>query len=219
MARAMTAGTGSAGLELWHATVVPELVDVDVPPVFRPLTHFGSRRAALQRVGNVIDKRGWQYRPGMYARDGIGAFPFRIYPVVLDVRFPLVVSDAREERHGAGSLAATLARRRVIREADLVAVREAWGPGFAVPPPDEVIAANEARAASELARILRREGFDGLVYRNACEDVGANSWVILDPLQVTPAGPSEAMTFGGALEELAIPEDLAASPPAGVPGR
>ncbi len=133
---------------------------------FRPLTHFGTLRAAVERLS---------------ARNGASGY---IYPVSLSITNALVVPDGdailrhkpstyvmRFEKQGivSGEQANTVIRTSVL---------------------DSDMAASAAPCA-----MLRELAYDGLCYRNRYEDVGSTSWCTFSSDQVTIAGTSMFLTM------------------------
>lgn len=182
---------------LWHATVHLNLDGTS----FHPLSHFGTRKAAIERVSNVIHKRGWQYRPDMFSPDLIGGFPLDLHPVRLDIASPLTISDQKEERHSARGIVDFLYYRKKLLSADQRdSVSCAFDSGDTIPDPVAIVA-QMAKEAEALALLVRGLGHDGFVYENACEDRGSLAWIVLDPDQVASAGPVERMTLEEAVAE------------------
>lgn len=185
---------------LFHAT--PVAFDIAAA---RPLTHFGTFKAAWMRVGEVLDKHGWRYYPDLRNSGRENEMPAFIYPVRLAITRPCLISDDKDILHSPRDIGAMLRKRRILSE-------------------DEEASLRCHDPAPILVSLLKAKGYDGLAYENRFEDQGSLSYVVLDASQVTPAGPVLETSLGeilsGALKEKVPPlfpadMDDAASPDAG----
>lgn len=121
---------------------------------FGRLAHFGTRKAANDRLNNTRRSEGWN----VAKKDIEGE---RILPVYLSIQNPLRIVD----RGYSGDVD------------DLIsAIKKA---GIEVGP--------RVRTRGEVIDLLGANGYDGLVYTNAVEDKGSESWVVLRPEQVKSA--------------------------------
>ena len=159
---------------------------------FRPGTHFGTVAAARERMDILRT----------FSTDVVGRDPgtFHAIEVYLDIKHPLRVPDLAtlDEQTGEPLDEALAAFHQ--RTPEDQARREAAGED---PSPrtweseqalsttlleQGVIDIDQYEAVGrddrKLYAILRAKGYDGLVYRNAVEDAGQDSYVIFDPAQV-----------------------------------
>ncbi len=137
------------------------------PESFRPMSHFGSIRAALQRAGELLSRR---------LHDDSDACAF-IYPVRLAIRSPFPIADGQNMKHGPCAMADALfyGRRKLLSAAERDRVLSS--------------ASNDPEAAFPiLASLIRSRGHDGLIYKNRHEDRGQDSFIALDGASVTPDG-------------------------------
>ena len=116
---------------------------------FPSATHFGSAKAARSRASFLTKGNPF----GKTSVEG-----FKTYPVYLNIKNPLRVTDAQASEEA--SLLNAIKRGEYPKLDLSIANREG------------------AHAAAQAA------GYDGLVYSNNFEDNGADSWVIFDPSQV-----------------------------------
>lgn len=144
---------------------------------FRPLTHFGSLRAAN------------------YVSTAYGGGTPRVHAVYLRIVSPCVVrdSDATAEEQleeWAGEMFSSEKYSAVIRAA-IDAPKKDWTPhpkGGLIPPREP--------QAKLFVQLAKRHGYDGLRYVNKREDRGHVSWVIFDPDQVWPVTLDRPDTVG-----------------------
>jgi hypothetical protein len=129
--------------------------DADISQ-FRPLTHFGSRTAADDRM----------------AYKKIGG---NVYEVDLDIKNPAVIKDAAVQ-HSATQLAFALKDAKIFSQEEMTSVST-------VHKLKGNYDANEKVATDNLIKLLKSKGYDGLAYKNRYEDKGHISYVILDPKQ------------------------------------
>ena len=86
-------------------------------------------------------------------------------------------------------------RRKLISDADRSEVSRAWG---TFPPGGlsaQEVSERELKASAVVTGRIQGLGFDGMVYRNACEDRNSLTWVILVSEQVKAAGQVENFTY------------------------
>ena len=92
-------------------------------------------------------------------------------------------------------------RRKLISDADRSEVSRAWG---TFPPGGlsaQEVSERELKASAVLTGQIKGLGFDGMVYRNACEDRNSLTWVILVSEQVKAAGQVEDFTYDEGMAE------------------
>lgn len=145
----------SAPIVAFHGSPNPEI------EAFAPLSHFGSRAAALARGGTRAK----------------GGTAVTLYEVALDLAKPARITDlpsgsSRPAVHGFlrlldqlhydthPAILSGLERRRI----------------FAAAAP---FGQNQAAGLAALADILEARGIDGFCYLNQFEDPGSRSWIIL----------------------------------------
>jgi hypothetical protein len=143
----------------YHASVQ------DALPAFVPLTHFGSREAALHRARGL-------------AQTGR---PVTLYEVRLSLGTIRQISDLpsgdRSAHHSWLRLTDHLhydTRPRIISASERERILGAAAPA----------GANSPAGITALVTILRTHGIDTLAYANRFEDPGSISWIITDPAQV-----------------------------------
>lgn len=140
---------------------------------FRPLTHFGTLRAANSRINH-------QYRQH---------YDSAMYPVYLAIKHPLQLVDKRGVQHDVYRLSDYLAFGTF---GDFGGSAEKRNARYGTITLDdyEMIRQTEQRDHNAgiplLIKYATAKGIDGFVYRNAVEDRGSTSWVIFRPDQVWP---------------------------------
>jgi hypothetical protein len=144
----------SGPIRAYHGTFQPTIER------FQPLSHFGTRAAAEERL-RFKGKREGINRPG------------RIYQVALDIKRPFRVRDFAGI-HSPTHFAFDLRQAGLIDQEEMLAITRLAG---------------EAGQSQALIRKLQDLGFDGMVYRNKYEDPGSESYVITDPNQVVSVKP------------------------------
>ena len=144
----------------YHASVQGAL------SAFVPLTHFGSREAALHRARGLAET----------------GQPVTLYEVRLVIGALRQISDLpsgdRSARHSWLRLADHLhydTSPRVISAQERDRILAAAAPA----------GSKSAAGITMLVAILRARGIDTLAYANRFEDPGSISWIITDPAQVT----------------------------------
>jgi hypothetical protein len=161
MARAKPTRASAPEL-LFHGT------DAEIEGPVRPFTHFGTYRAALQRAAQTVHRQARRH-------DGTGwntdlDSPVIIHPARVGIAAAMRVPDMQGvlKNHSPTMLADLLFydARKAIDADERSLVLSAVSRG--------------EDAYGVLAGILWSRGCDGLVYRNAFEDVGNDSWVVLD---------------------------------------
>jgi hypothetical protein len=139
---------------------------------FRPLTHFGTSKAA-----NAIIKQNIE----IFVR-GLGRKHHAIMPVYLAIKNPVRIGDLRGISHGIDTLAAFLAFGSATdRHIDPEARNKRYG----VISLDDYETIHQG-GTSALLTVLKAHNYDGFVYKNAVEDRGSTSWIIVNPSQVWP---------------------------------
>jgi len=138
-------------MELFHAS--PAIIRQ-----FRPLTHFGSRAAALHR-GQAKGAR-------------------HIYTVAFDPGKQLRIDDLSAEN---GAVHSWLKLADLLHYEAKAITQEDRNAVFAAAGDDQT---RSRRAAGTLARILSQAGWNSVVYRNQFEDVGSDSFLCLSSSQV-----------------------------------
>lgn len=141
---------------------------VDNITKFRPLTHFGTEKAAKDRM---------QFKK---YKDG------KIYKVDLNIKNPLTIKDFPGV-HSPTQFAFELNRLKLISQQEMLSVTDSadiQAKTKAGIPFDQAYAAHTAKCTAALLRLMKKLGYDGFVYKNRYEDKGNISYVILDPRQV-----------------------------------
>ena len=160
---------------LFHGSNAP------VTDPFHAFSHFGTRKAALSRAAVVARGSTRKWNDGVWTND-LDA-PIYLYPVEVKIKNPIRLPDltGKHSGHTAGDFA------------NLLPVRE--------------FSKDERRSYDydTLAMILTNHGYDGVVYANAHEDAGSDSFVILSPSQAHARRP-DVITLRDALLELGVPE-------------
>jgi len=127
---------------------------------FKPLTHFGTAKAANDRI-----RDGKALTSDHYADH---ANAHRIYPVYLRIKNPLIINDGQYLNHTWTTIADMLCYDLKPKKLRISAEERA-----------SIFTAKDHEG--ELIRILQSKGYDGLVYQNIHEDPGSLSWVVFDP--------------------------------------
>ena len=138
---------------------------------FRPLTHFGTLKSALQRAGELS------------ARKSIQATSFLdivIYPVSINLKNPVRIKDGKNLLHSA------------IKIADMLYYTQKK---ITTHERDSIISASETLRNATLIAILKNKGYDGMVYRNCHEDIGKDSYIIFDSSQIVKHENSVKMSY------------------------
>jgi hypothetical protein len=139
---------------------------------FAPFTHFGSLKAAHERLNDLVNEIG---DSALSEEDENGdeyEVPERgrIIPVYLSIKNPLYVEDKGQ-----------VSWHQAIGEAAKAA-------GAAPGSVDRAVAAlEEDNNPAPLVRVIERLGYDGIEYKNIFEDAGSTSWMNLRPSQVRSA--------------------------------
>lgn len=133
---------------------------------FRPLSHFGSRAAALARA----------------QASSKGGEPVTIYEVALHLANPILIKDLPGEgpRSPVHSLVRLVDFLHYDMRPTLLSASERQRIFAAAAP----FARDEVAGAALLADILAARGIDGFGYPNRFEDPGKTSWIILRSNQV-----------------------------------
>ena len=150
----VTEKAAAGPIQAYHGTFQPTIER------FAPLSHFGTRAAAEERL-RFKGKKEQRDQPG------------RIYQVTLDIKRPFRVRDFAGI-HSPTHFAFDLKQAGLIDQEEMLAITRLAG---------------EAGQAQALIRKLQDLGFDGMVYRNKYEDPGSESYVITDPSQVVSTKP------------------------------
>lgn len=132
------------------------------PEAFLPFSHFGTLKAALQRVGELLSKAS---SPTDMAY---------LYPVFCQVRNPFRIADGKNWKHSPCALADMLfyGRHKLITSSERSEVLSAHS------DPDT--------AFRILAGIVEAKGYNGFVYTNKHEDTGSQSVICLHAHQIQP---------------------------------
>lgn len=134
---------------------------------FRTCSHFGTEKAARQRLKDPFSYRGKTKRyKNLY-----------LIEAKLSIKNPAFFCDNKES-HGPSELVANL---HDCHEFERSLKR------FGVSSKEFLIALHKlegARYFAPLVRLLESRGIDGLKYRNAHEDFGSISWIVFHPAQV-----------------------------------
>jgi GNAT superfamily N-acetyltransferase len=171
------------------------------PDMFRPGTHFGTAKAAQDRADALITfSRDVVHRP---------TGPFQTIPVYLRVRNPLRLPDMADVDTYTGlSMEEATARyrrknpddpdlegdeapraRRWEDDEDVVMTLHEQG----VITRDEFWE-HQYDSTLKVFALLKQKGYDGIVYENAVEDAGSDSWIVFHPRQVKSALANRTFT-------------------------
>ena len=145
---------------VYHATSSP--ADFDVFRQYQDIGHhFGSPKSAQDRLDWLAkDKLRPQGSP-------------RYYPVYLSIQKPLELPDLDEWEP-----------RRVMDILDDRGEISLQNPRDGQDMTTILTSPDKKRRTETLRSMLRRLGYDGVVYSNESEDVGSRSWIALDPGQI-----------------------------------
>lgn len=147
-------------IRAYHASSEPDLAS------FAPLSHFGTRAAALARARSS----------GKIGQTMI------LYQVELELGSVLRIPDLA----ASGPRSALHSWLRLVDHLHY----DVSPPAFSTTERDEILiaaapAGQDATAGTEaLIRILSARGIDALAYVNQFEDPGSTSWIVLRPTQV-----------------------------------
>ena len=149
---------------VYHGTTVA--ADFDVFRQFNDLGHhFGTAQAASDRVS--ARQKDLRYKDE----------PARIYPVYLSIQKPIWLGDAgtwEPEGIARQLLSNYEQEHRHMNQAEIS------------PKEYDQIAMKGDRKSKmdELVKVLKRQGYDGVRYRNSAEDPTSVSWIAFDPGQI-----------------------------------
>ncbi len=152
---------------------------------FWPFTHFGSEKAASDRVKYLK-------KTGELAKDA----PARVYQVELNINNPAVIKD-EPVQHSATQFAFALKKAKLISQQEMESITKFGFDPVTYKPTMDYDAAEKIRNR-KLKALMKHKGFDGFAYVNRYEDKGSMSYVILDPAQartLRPVKPEETKTI------------------------
>ena len=160
--------------QLFHSTAEPGGISE-----FRPLTHFGTAKAANRRG---IEKRAFREASKVSSST---------VPVFLNIKNPARIEDNGLQNttsiltalEDAGII--TEQENRDVHDKGSSAFKEA-GKGARNVKEQEIKeeSALESSKVNSLIKLLESKGFDGIVYKNKVEDRGKDSFIIFHPEQV-----------------------------------
>lgn len=158
-------------LVVYHAT------NAD-PTTFRSGTHFGTAAAANKRFEDLYS----------FSVDTVKRDPgrFQVVPVYLKIENPLRLPDLASLPEDDGTL------RPDIDEAPESRAWENEGDLTTTLYERDIITRDEFweyqyKRTEQLFPLLKEKGYDGIVYKNAFEDKGSDSWIVFDASQVKSA--------------------------------
>jgi len=146
---------------------------------FWPFTHFGSEKAAADRIKYLK-------KTGELAKDS----PVRVYQVELNINNPAVIKD-EPVQHSATQFAFALKKAKLISQEEMESITK-LGHDPVTYKPTMSYADAEKQRNRKLRALMRSKGFDGFAYVNRFEDKGSMSYVILDPAQARTLRPVKA---------------------------
>jgi hypothetical protein len=138
---------------------------------FRPMTHFGTAKAASHRIKD-------QQKSGVRA-----SMNTAMYPVYLCVRNPIKIMDQQGVQHHVSTIAKYLAFGTFESHISNPRERNQRYGKISIDDYDRMRPRYDEQT---LIDIMKAKGHDGFVYTNRVEDRGSFSWVIFDPTQVWP---------------------------------
>lgn len=145
---------------------------------FKPFTHFGTEGAARERI-SAKEKENKDKTQ-------------ELYPVKLEIKNPLRIEDDGG-LEGPIEVSNAAMRAGGITEEQYTHIRDN--------------SKNESMGKKLLKEALVKNGYDGLVYKNAIEDKGTDSYINLFPEQIkrigAPPSPADLAKGGFKLEEAA----------------
>lgn len=159
----------AGGIDAWHSTPIEN----DIRG-FRRLTHFGTHKAALDRLM-------------MHGRQG------KLYHVNLNIKKPLLIPDdiGDGSNTNARGLAQILLTNKHITAEEydsIVNHHKENGVDIKYPISDTAVDRqylyNEDMAINQLIEILEKQGYDSFVYPNNYEDRGSRAYIVFWPTQV-----------------------------------
>jgi ribosomal protein S18 acetylase RimI-like enzyme len=154
---------------------------------FNSFSHFGTQAAAVDRIKNLVKQK-------RLSPDTL----ITIYSVELNIKKPLMIRDYANVHHSAGVYAAALKDKKIIDQDTMVRIRSNNPYDFADPEADTEELAKlwpkyEKNNLAFIKKVLKSKGYDGLIYKNAAEDKGSLSYVILDPNQARITGKKQVI--------------------------
>ena len=177
--RAKNESIVSEGTTAFHSSAVSTISK------FNSFSHFGTEAAAADRIKNLIKQK-------RLSPDAL----ITIYSVDLNIKNPLMIRDYANVQHSAGIYAAALKDKKIIDQDIMVRIRS--NNPFSDVDSDQSTEEKsklwpkyEKNNLATIKKILKSKGYDGLVYKNAAEDKGSLSYVILDPNQVRITGKKQ----------------------------
>ena len=164
-AGALGANAIRQGTEAFHWS--PNAAQIGPDNKFKPGTHFGSPWAAQQRMADEMAN------PKPAPAGGT-------IPVQMDINRPLRIDDPATQHDVLGI--ATELENTLSRPGLTTQMERAQAAG-----------ADDATLYGLLDELLQKEGYDGLVYRNAVEDAGSDSYIATRPGTVRSAITDETL--------------------------
>lgn len=127
---------------------------------FRPLTHFGTLKSALQRAGENSYKIGFN-------DDNFD--DVIIHPVNIKMNNPVRIRDGQNLLHSSIKIADMLyyTLKKITSEER-----------------ESIISSSEENRNNILVKVLKSKGYDGMVYKNCHEDIGKDSYIIFESSQI-----------------------------------
>ena len=169
-------------LVMYHGWQSLDMDDKGINDYF-PLTHFGTIKAANKRIKD-------KYSNSNYSN-------YAVYPVYLSIKNPLRIVDSKNTGHAVSDIAIYLAfgsfdyrPNRLYPRVDdddvfnSDFVRNKKYGKISIEEYNEIIRGDED--VLTLVNILKKNGYDGMVYKNRVEHRGSESWVIFDNSQIWP---------------------------------
>lgn len=132
---------------------------------FRPFTHFGT----LQASTDIVNKKLCSGDPRYGKQKEKPALNSRLFPVYLKIENPYNFIDGGSNDTWSDVMLAMIKDNMITRDV----LKAGWKKRI---PENKRFIINT----------LTQYGVDGLVYTNAFEDAGSNSYVIFSPSQVWP---------------------------------
>lgn len=143
---------------------------------FWPFTHFGSEKAASDRIKYLK-------KTGELPKDA----QTRVYQVELNLNNPALIKDEPVE-HSATQFAFALRKAKLITQEEMESITKLGHDPVTYKPTMSYENAEKLRNR-KLKALMKHKGFDGFSYVNRYEDKGSMSYVILEPSQARTLRP------------------------------
>jgi hypothetical protein len=158
---------GGKPVKFFHATTAPFAV-------FNPLSHFGTQKAAQERMEKVYLNDPDYQRNGYFGLQ----YDARYVEVNLNIQNPLRIPDLGAERSDNCE--------QTLKDLKILSAQEC----------DQVFRSDPQEWKSLMVGALMKKGYDAFVYKNDVEDAGSDSYIVFRPEQVRTLGSIKVHKWG-----------------------